>query len=157
MKSWVGGSAAALLLMTCSPALAAPDLPDTIAPDATAPDAVTQAMQTNLKAQVDARLKDPYSAHYDFKPAQRGSCRSGWFGSGGRKYGWVMEFTVNAKNSYGAYGGAEPYTGLLYDQTQELVAWEGFKFGLMGHGACRFEIDAAPKRLVRPGTSPEPS
>ena len=48
---------------------------------------------------MSARLKDPYSARYDFNEPFKGWCKSGFT----TYYGWLVPFTLNAKNSYGGY------------------------------------------------------
>lgn len=66
--------------------------------------------QQQVKVTVGSRLKDPYSAVYDFKNPFKGWCKSGFT----TMYGWVIPFTLNAKNSYGAYAGASPKTFMFY-------------------------------------------
>lgn len=50
-----------------------------------------------------ARLKDPYSAQYNFL----NSPTRGFIGLGGAKYGWAVCALINAKNSYGGYTGGK--------------------------------------------------
>ena len=87
-----------------------------------------------------ARLKDPESARYTMDSVRRSSCRQGLFGRGGRIYGWSVEVTVNAKNSFGGYNGPEPYTVTFRDDGQ-IGLENGLNFGFDGHGACRWEDD----------------
>ena len=55
--------------------------------------------QEIIKDSMSARLKDPYSARYDFNEPFKGWCKSGFT----TYYGWLVPFTLNAKNSYGGY------------------------------------------------------
>ncbi|HCD8204972.1 TPA: hypothetical protein ND709_004620, partial [Klebsiella michiganensis] len=57
--------------------------------------------QEIIKDSMSARLKDPYSARYDFNEPFKGWCKSGFT----TYYGWLVPFTLNAKNSYGGYVG----------------------------------------------------
>ena len=61
--------------------------------------------QGMIKSYMDARLRDPSGATYDFyKPLTRS-----WFGfSGVGHYGWATCATINAKNAYGGFTGAIP-------------------------------------------------
>ncbi len=56
-------------------------------------------------------LKDPVSARY----SEFSSPRQFYVGNFGkiRYHGWIVCFTVNAKNSYGAYAGSQPYFLLI--------------------------------------------
>lgn len=81
-------------------------------------DAVNQA-----KGAFGLYLKDPESARYSF-----GSVYKGYFvGSAfeGRKLqaGYLLDVTVNAKNSYGGYVGAKPYK-FLFRNGKIAGAWE---------------------------------
>jgi len=66
-----------------------------------------------VKAFFTNRLKDPESARYSFGSVSRGYM----VGSRvqGRKFeaGYLLDVSVNAKNSYGGYTGAKPYKILL--------------------------------------------
>ena len=57
--------------------------------------------ETIIKSYMQATLKDPESARYQFL----NSPKSGWNGFGGVKYGYVVCVRINAKNSYGGYVG----------------------------------------------------
>ncbi|HGH0737155.1 TPA: hypothetical protein ACJHGZ_005666, partial [Klebsiella pneumoniae] len=65
--------------------------------------------QEIIKGSMSARLKDPYSARYDFNEPFKGWCKSGFT----TYYGWLVPFTLNAKNSYGGYVGNKSYLYLV--------------------------------------------
>ncbi|MDC9588351.1 hypothetical protein KKJ01_18770 [Xenorhabdus bovienii] len=71
-----------------------------------------------------SNLKDPYTAQYRFLKPFKGYAQNGaWVQSKESiKYGWIIPFYLNAKNSYGAYIGEKKYffiysNGRLYDVT----------------------------------------
>jgi hypothetical protein len=71
--------------------------------------------QEDLKNLIDKRLKDPYSAHYEFLEP-----RKGWIGgnlqtSVKTRYGWFVTVRVNARNGFGGYNGFEEYTFFYTD------------------------------------------
>ena len=56
-------------------------------------------------------LRDPASATYDHRDRPYVlACDSGVFGSSTRAEFWAAEVWVNARNGYGGYTGAQPYT-----------------------------------------------
>ncbi len=63
---------------------------------------------------METRLFDPYSAVYRFSPPYKGKV---WGGIvyGGWNYGYVVPFTVNAKNRMGGYVGVRPYKAVFKD------------------------------------------
>lgn len=62
-----------------------------------------------VRAQVGPKLKDPYSAVYECAPA-----RHGWTNTMGHlQYGWLVGCSVNGKNSFGGYTGAEEHHFLM--------------------------------------------
>ncbi|MCD9959420.1 hypothetical protein LVT17_27945, partial [Klebsiella pneumoniae] len=65
--------------------------------------------KSDLFNKASARLKDPYSARYDFNEPFKGWCKSGFT----TYYGWLVPFTLNAKNSYGGYVGNKSYLYLV--------------------------------------------
>lgn len=70
--------------------------------------------QTQARAMMQSKLKDPYSAQWVCHPMQKGQLGDGKaFGSA--MTGWLLPCEVNAKNSYGAYAGAVPYVFLFRD------------------------------------------
>ena len=67
-----------------------------------------------VKAYFSAALKDPYSANYNFERPYKGySTKSILAGGGPDKFGYLVKVYVNAKNSFGAYTGWEPYLFLI--------------------------------------------
>ena len=65
--------------------------------------------ENQAKAYLSHRLKDPYSAVYDWQPVHTGWVKAPPLLGGGMDTGWVLKGTVNAKNSFGGYVGAKPY------------------------------------------------
>lgn len=65
--------------------------------------------EKEIKSHFEATLKDPYSAHYKFMKPYKAYSNS-WV-SGKQTYwqGWAVQVSVNAKNSYGGYTGAQEY------------------------------------------------
>lgn len=112
-------AAPALLLQGCAPVptqqeINSADYGYPISQD----DAVSQ-----VKGAFGIYLKDPESARYSF-----GSVYKGYFvGSAfeGRKLqaGYLLDVTVNAKNSYGGYVGPKPYK-FLFRNGKIAGAWE---------------------------------
>lgn len=64
-----------------------------------------------IKEYMSVRLKDPYSAHYEFliRPS------TGYLSLKENIFGWLVCVDINAKNSYGGYTGAKPNIFLLRD------------------------------------------
>jgi len=72
-------------------------------------------------AAIKAKLKDPYSAHiYVLRAPFKGVLER-------KNYNidivWAVAFSVNAKNSYGGYGGTKIWT-VIYDQGRVRMAME---------------------------------
>ncbi|EOF4705826.1 hypothetical protein ACKWWX_004278 [Klebsiella oxytoca] len=65
--------------------------------------------QQIIKDSMAGRLKDPHSAQYDFTKPFKGWCKSGFT----TYYGWLVPFSLNAKNSYGGYVGSKSYLYLV--------------------------------------------
>lgn len=68
-----------------------------------------ESYQETIKDSMAWRLKDPYSAVYKFNEPYKGWCKSGFT----TYYGWLVPFTLNAKNSYGGYVGSKTYLYLV--------------------------------------------
>ena len=80
------------------------------------PEPTTLQIQNAINSHLAKTLKDPYSAMIKdiSKPVQshiRGAMIEGYPVT----YGWLLTFSVNAKNSYGGYTGYQKYTLLLRD------------------------------------------
>lgn len=84
------------------------------------PDSTHQAQMESIMAPI---LKDPDSAKYWFAEPQTGWLPRYHFDTRdqgqphlrGQVFGWIVNFTVNAKNSYGGYTGDEAYFGFFQD------------------------------------------
>lgn len=63
-----------------------------------------------IKQYIGSSLKDEETARYQFNLPVRTYCNSGILNGGKVIWtGWSVPFSVNAKNSYGAYVGYKPY------------------------------------------------
>lgn len=69
--------------------------------------------QDVIKSEMGKRLKDPNSAEYDFSQPYKAWCKSGFT----TFYGWLAPFSLNAKNSYGGYTGAQTFVYLINDKS----------------------------------------
>jgi hypothetical protein len=107
MKTWALIVTALILLTGTRICIAEPDAAEAAAFD------YGQMPSETYKDQItdyfNQTLKDPYSAHIKMNKPRRA-----WYQTppiwGSRTYfGWVVAVKVNAKNSYGAYIGDEPY------------------------------------------------
>jgi hypothetical protein len=68
-------------------------------------------------------LKDPSSAQYSFGNVYRGYMVGSVFEGRKLEAGYLLDVSVNAKNSYGGYVGAKPYKFLI--RNDKLVGgWE---------------------------------
>ena len=87
-----------------------------------------------IKAHMSGVLKDPYSARYEFF----GPPTSGWQGVGsGRRFGWRICATINAKNSYGGYTGAKLYYFMIrYGQVVKRIGGGDQYAQASARGAC---------------------
>lgn len=76
-----------------------------------------------VKSFFDIYLKDPDSAKYSFGTVYRGYMVGSVFEGRKIEAGFLLDVTVNAKNSYGGYVGAKPYKFLI--RNDKLVGgWE---------------------------------
>ncbi|PKG39733.1 hypothetical protein [Psychromonas sp. Urea-02u-13] len=63
----------------------------------------------DIKSLMSRMLKDPQSALYSFGEPKKGMTQDGW-AVGGRKYfGYIVQASINSKNSFGGYTGAKRY------------------------------------------------
>lgn len=75
-------------------------------------------------------LKDPDSARYSFGNVYKGYMVGSAFEGRKLEAGYLLDVTVNAKNSYGGYVGAKPYKFLI--RNERLVGgWEIGSSGLL--------------------------
>lgn len=70
-----------------------------------------QLYEKKVKAYQETRLKDPDSAKYHFLEPHKGWCKF----NGKVNYGWIIDYTLNAKNSFGGYVGAKPQFAFVKD------------------------------------------
>ncbi len=90
--------------------------------------------EERVKDYMAMELKDPMSAVYNFRqPLRRAVVKMGMSDNFAKYYGWVVEVSVNAKNSFGGYTGAKTYyifirpDGLRADITDRLKGgWATF-------------------------------
>lgn len=85
-------------------------------PELKGPPPSTAQIETDIKAAMKAQLFDPYSAVYEFQKPYAGKAWGGLI-YGGWKYGYIVEYTLNAKNRFGGYVGAQPYTAVFQNGT----------------------------------------
>jgi hypothetical protein len=72
--------------------------------------------ESRAKEFFNMHLKDPMSAVFSWNPIYQGHMRGNSFmAAGGTKphFGYVLDGAVNAKNSFGGYTGAQPYSILF--------------------------------------------
>lgn len=69
--------------------------------------------ETLIKKWMQFRLKDAASAQYNFAQLQKGYFQAGIARGGSVSYGYTIDVSINAKNSYGGYTGYQPYKFLL--------------------------------------------
>jgi len=85
-----------------------------------------------IRSYFETILKDPESAHYTIAAPYRGYCKQGWARGRGLDWiGWAMNVTVNARNSFGGYTGAQPYT-VMFNGGMVVKHTEGHNFGAFG-------------------------
>jgi hypothetical protein len=73
--------------------------------------------QAVIKDYFHVILKDPDSALYKCMGAPRRDCLRESLLSGGKlRFGWLVDFEMNAKNSYGGYNGYEFYQFLIRNE-----------------------------------------
>jgi len=69
--------------------------------------------QSIAKSFLNNRLKDPESATINWGTFEKSWMREGLIHGGGTKYGYRLNASIKAKNSYGAYTGYKNYVFLL--------------------------------------------
>lgn len=74
--------------------------------------------QETVKGYFQQTLKDPYSAQYKFGTPYKGYLREAPINGGQPSvYGYIVDCSVNAKNSYGGYVGDKFYRMFLKSNT----------------------------------------
>ncbi|MQU27290.1 hypothetical protein GHO29_12420 [Pseudomonas helleri] len=76
-----------------------------------------------VKSFFNIYLKDPESARYSFGSVYRGYMVGSVFEGRKLEAGYLLDVTVNAKNSYGGYVGAKPYKFLIHND-RLVGGWE---------------------------------
>lgn len=83
---------------------------------------ITQERAERLaKDFLSRRLKDPYSAQYQWGTVSKGWIRNAPIHGGGLVFGYKLDVSVNAKNSYGGYVGFKPYIFIFHNGSIKTV------------------------------------
>ena len=77
--------------------------------------------QSRAQSWVMTQLKDPLSAQCNWGPVQRGWTRGAPIEGGSLYFGYRMEASINAKNSFGGYVGFKPYVFMFKNGDLEHV------------------------------------
>lgn len=101
-----------LLLVTLTSCALPPTKEDLAAADYGTPIVESDA-KLIAKKFLDKRLKDPESAVIEWKNYKKSWMREGLIHGGGTRYGYVLNASIKAKNSYGAYIGYKQYIFIL--------------------------------------------
>lgn len=111
MKQWVFAAAAACALMGCA---SAPTVSEQVAADYGM--AIDQDKAEEMaQSYIAARLKDPMSAVYAWELVAKGFSSAAPIAGRKLTYGYLLNGTVNAKNSFGGYTGSTSYQFLFRD------------------------------------------
>jgi hypothetical protein len=82
--------------------------------------------EEKIKAYFDARLKDPYSAHYRFGVPHKGyTYLHGTLRAA--DFGYLVNVYINAKNSFGGYTGEELHIAFIKNDQVWETAWMNAK------------------------------
>lgn len=76
--------------------------------------------ETRARKWLASYLKDPVSAQCEWQPVQTGWIRTSAFEGGRLMFGYSLNGSINAKNSFGGYVGFRPFSFLF--QNGELAA-----------------------------------
>jgi len=94
--------AALIFLVSCAPPVLTPEEKAAKC----GPRPTQQEAEAAVKTWCDGHLKDPFSAQTrGILVLGPGAYQIGLVSGGGWRYGWLVSFQVNAKNSYGGYTG----------------------------------------------------
>ncbi len=98
------------------------------------PRPTTAQMVSMVKERMSKSLIDPYSAVYPCSQPTKawviaGSGSQGNVESGRTYYGWLSTCSINAKNRFGGYVGAQEYTFMIVDAngTPRLAHFDGYQ------------------------------
>lgn len=89
-----------------------------------------EAAEAQAKEAISSRLKDPYTAQFQFGPVYQGYVTGSALEGRKLSPGYLMDVQVNARNSYGGYTGYTPYKFLFFNG-KLAGAWRFSKQGLM--------------------------
>jgi hypothetical protein len=79
--------------------------------------------EQQIRHYFEARLFDPYSAHYDFQQPTQTWVKAPPLRGGGLKAGWLVRVGVNAKNRMGGYVGRKTF-GFLFKNDAIIAVYE---------------------------------
>ncbi|RED06993.1 membrane lipoprotein lipid attachment site-containing protein [Ectopseudomonas oleovorans] len=79
--------------------------------------------QKQVQSFFSVYLKDPESARFAFSDVYKGYFVGSAFEGRKLSAGYLMDFRVNAKNSFGGYVGAKPYKALFHNGRLQGI-WE---------------------------------
>ncbi len=129
MKNLILLAIISILLVACAP-MPAITQQQLATADYGAP--VTQAEAESLaKEWLSGYLKDPYSAVETWQPAAKGIVTTSLLDGHRELPGYIMDGSVNAKNSYGGYVGARAFRFLIRDGRVERVMAADPETGVM--------------------------
>ena len=77
-----------------------------------------QNYKGKIKAQIQAILKDPYSAKFEFGKPRRAYYRLKYLNEKAIP-GWIIPCIVNAKNSFGGYTGEKFWNGFIVNSRKD--------------------------------------
>jgi len=77
--------------------------------------------EDKIKSMIEPVLKDPYSAHYNFRTPHKAYAVDGLIGGNKEYFGYCVDVGVNAKNSFGGYTGERLYTFFMYNGQIQLL------------------------------------
>lgn len=92
----------------------APSLDEQASADYGAPVAQAEAEQA-VRAYMERRLRDPYSAVYSFGTVQKGYVEAAPLVGQKMAFGYLLDASINAKNAMGGYSGTKRYQFLFRD------------------------------------------
>lgn len=74
-----------------------------------------QEAQRQVRDFLSTRLKDPGSAQYQWGSVYQGWMRHARIHGAGVVFGYILNVSINAKNSFGAYNGFKPYEFVFHN------------------------------------------
>lgn len=123
MRTILAAACLALALSACK--MGPPTEEERAAADYGAP--ITQEdAEAQANGWLDRHLKDPDSAQAEWGPVSQGWAREPVFDGGDLMFGYSLEGMVNAKNSFGGYVGAKPYSFLFRDGQMIAIFYDDY-------------------------------